>query len=61
MIETHCWETYLVHGGKRMEHPIFAGWKIVSNHSPGWERTEVIPGNLFINWGGGGGGGGGSC
>ena len=33
----HCWDTYLVHG-----------WKICTDHSPSWERTKVIPGDLLI-------------
>ena len=47
MVEIHCQERYLVHGWKKVDQ-IFAGWKICTDHSPGWERTKVIPGNMLI-------------
>ena len=48
MVEMHCWETDLVHSWKKNNIQIIAGWKICTDHSPGWERTKVIPGNLLI-------------
>ena len=47
MVEMRCWETYLVHGWKKIEHPNLC-WTSCTIHSPGLERTQVIPGNLFI-------------
>ena len=34
---------------KKYNIQIFAGRKICTDHSPGWERTKVIPGNLLIS------------
>ena len=48
MVEMHCWETYLVHSWKKYNIQIIAGWKICTDHSPGWKRTKLIPGNLLI-------------